>query len=485
MSFCSFSSQLIAENQTAVDNLFITSFMPSAPSECIKVYLYGLFICSVANPVHNTLEEFSKTLGMSESDIESAFVYWQDKGLVQILDTIPFEVRFLPVKNSIVKHPKIKDGKYNSFNLQAQEIITGRMITPNEYYEYYAVMESLKIEPSAMIMIIKYCVDLKGDNVGYAYILTVAKNWAQEGVTTAKAVEEKLLDYQKDNDDISLVAKSMGIKRALDLFEKDLFKKWQNMGFETNVINYVAKTQKKSKNSVSFKYLDVIFEKYYTMRLFTILDIEQYEEQKSHLFDLAKNICKNLGVYYENVEPVVENYIATWKNMGFDDDTLLTISNYCFKNSVRTLEYMDKQILKFFKLGIVTLDSLNSYFNDILDTENKIKDILTKLGTQRNVNNIDRDMYASWLNNNISSDLIDYAIEVAKDKPNAMAFMNKLLLSWHNDGIKTVDEAKAHAPKKVETKAVQKRNYDNREYTQNEINSLFTNLDEVEIWYAK
>ena len=480
MSFCSFSSQLIAENQTAVDNMFITSFMPSAPAECVKVYLYGLFACTVANPAHNTIEEFSKTLNMTPEDIESAFIYWQDQGLVQILDTIPFEVRFLPVKNANIKHPKIKDGKYNSFNLQAQEILSGRMITPNEYYEYYATMESLKIEPSALIMIIKYCVDLKGDNVGYSYILTVAKNWAQEGVTTAKAVEEKLLDYQKDSEDIAILTKTMGIKRALDTFEKDLFKKWLNMGFKPNVINYVAKTQKKSKNSVNFRYLDVILEKYFTMRLFDIMDIEQYESTKTRLYELAKNICKNLGVYYENVEPVVENYVSVWENMGFDDDTLLLISNYCFKNSVRTLEYMDKQILKFFKLGIVTTEALNNYFEDVLDTENKIKDILKKLGSDRNVNNIDREIYNNWVKLNIGEDIIDYALEIAKDKPKSLAFANKLILSWNKNGIKSAEEAKNNAPKQVKT-TQPKRNYDNHEYTTSEINSLFTNLDEVEI----
>ncbi len=480
MSFCSFSSQLIVDNQTTVDNLFITSFMPSAPAECVKVYLYGLFACSVASPIHNSIEEFSKTLNMSHEDIESAFVYWQDKGLVQILDTIPYEVRFLPVKNVNIKHPKIKDGKYNSFNLQAQEIITGRMITPNEYYEYYALMESLKIEPSALIMIIKYCVDLKGDNVGYAYIITVAKNWAQEGITTAKAMEEKLLGYQKDSESIAIVAKSMGIKRALDTFEKDLYKKWLDMGFLPNVINYVAKLQKKSKNSVNFRYLDAIFEKYFSMRLFDILDIEQYENTKTRLYELAKNICKNLGVYYENVEPVVENYVSVWENMGFDDDTLLTISNYCFKNSVRTLEYMDKQILKFFKLGIVTTSSLDEYFKEILDTEEKIKQILQKLGNDRNVNNIDREIYSNWTKLNIGQDLIDYACEIAKNKPKAMAFANKLILSWNQNGIKTIEQAKNNSPKQVKDVSP-KRNYDNHEYTPAEINSLFTNLDEVEI----
>ena len=115
-----------------------------------------------------------------------------------------------------------------------------------------------------------------------------------------------------------------------------------------------------------------------------------------------------------------------------------------------------------------------------MDTENKIKDILKKLGSDRNVNNIDREIYNNWVKLNIGEDIIDYALEIAKDKPKSLAFANKLILSWNKNGIKSAEEAKNNAPKQVKT-TQPKRNYDNHEYTTSEINSLFTNLDEVEI----
>lgn len=479
MSFCSYSSQLIIENKTAIDNLFITAFMPYAPSECVKVYLYGLFACNDSNEAHNTIKEFSKALQMSEEDIESAFLFWQEQGLVQILDTIPFQVKYLPIKNAMQKHPKINEQKYSSFNLGAQEILSGRMITPNEYFEYYTTMDSLHIEQSAMLMIIKYCTDLKGENVGYPYILTVAKNWAKDGITTAKSVNEKLLGYEKQNEDLALILKAMGIKRNADTFERDLFEKWEAMGFLPNLIIYVVKSLKKAKNSVNFKYLDTILEKYYTMRLFSIQEIDEYENQKQEYLLLAKNICKNLGVYYENLEPVVENYIVTWKNMGYDDDTLINISNYCFKNSVRTLEYMDKQILKFYKLGIVNTKSLDEYFESVIEFENNIKTLLEDLGLSRNVNNFDRECYRNWKDNwNMPDELINKATSLAKDKPQPFIYMNKILSGWHENNVKTVEEADAFVPQKSTTT---KQKYDTRTYTKSEINSLFTNLEEVEI----
>lgn len=481
MSFCSFSSQVIIDNKTTIDNLFITSFMPHAPSECVKVYLYGLFIAGDSNESHNTIAEFSKALSLSEEDIESAFVYWQEQGLVQILDTIPFQVKYLPIKNALLKHPKIKEQKYSNFNVGAQEILSGRMITPNEYFEYYATMDSLHIEQGAMLMIIKYCADLKGNNVGYSYILTVAKNWAKDGITTTTSVNEKLMGYEKQNEELCLVAKAMGIKRNIDTFERDLYEKWQSMGFLHNLIIYVVKSLKKTKGSVNFKYLDSILEKYYTMRLFSIQEVEAYENNKQELISLAKIICKNLGVYYENVEPVVENYITIWKNLGYDDETLINISNYCFKSSIRSLEYMDKQILKFYKLGIINMQSLNQYFDDVLETENKIKDILAKLNLTRNVNNFDRDCYKNWKNNwKISDELIDRACTLACNKPQPLTQMNKILSSWHEQNITTVEQTNNINIEKSSKQKITK-NYDTRNYTNEEINSLFTNLEEVEI----
>lgn len=483
MGFCSYSSQLIVENKTPIDNLFITSFMPHASGECVKVYLYGLLMCNDSNTHHNTIEQFSKALNMSEQDIESAFLFWQDQGLIQIINTIPKEIKYLPIQNAKIKHPKIKEDKYTSFNLQAQEIISDRMIMPNEYFEYYVTMESLHIDQSAMLMIMKYCVSLKGTNVGYPYILTVAKNWAKEGYTTAESINEKLLGYEQQNENLALILKAMGLKRSADTFERDLYEKWEQMGFEIGAIVYVTKTLKKAKKSVNFNYVDSLLEKYYTMRLFSIIEIDEYEKHKQELTALAKSICKNLGVYYEDIEPVLENYVVNWKNLGYDDETLLKISNYCFKSSIRTLEYMDKQILKFYKLGIINSQSLDNYFNDILDFEAQIKQILDKLGLVRNVNNYDRECYRNWKNNwNMSDELILHASTIAKSKPQALVYMNKILSNWHENNVNSIEQANNYITPSSDKKTTNpNHNYEMRSYTKEEISSLFTNLEEVEI----
>ena len=179
MSFCKFSTEYIAQNSTSVDNLFINAFLPYAPDVCVKVYLYGLSKCYCADSFDNTLERFSKVLNLSEEDIEQVFLYWQELGLVQIIATEPFEVKYIPVKSAISKSKKFSEDKYAEFNAQVENMIKGRMPSPNEFFEYYNVIETMHIEIPAMISIIKYCTMVKGESVGYPYIIAVAGNVGQ------------------------------------------------------------------------------------------------------------------------------------------------------------------------------------------------------------------------------------------------------------------------------------------------------------------
>ena len=69
MALCSFSSSLAMDNSTLVDNAFINEFMPSAPGNAIKVYLYGLTLCSSPYSRDNDIDSMSNVLGISIDEI--------------------------------------------------------------------------------------------------------------------------------------------------------------------------------------------------------------------------------------------------------------------------------------------------------------------------------------------------------------------------------------------------------------------------------
>ena len=88
MPLCVFDESNPMFGVTPVENLFLEEFMPRAPGDSVKVYLYGLKLCQ--NPGKEmTLSAVARALAMEEERVESAFVYWERKGLLRRLSDRP------------------------------------------------------------------------------------------------------------------------------------------------------------------------------------------------------------------------------------------------------------------------------------------------------------------------------------------------------------------------------------------------------------
>ncbi len=484
MSFCKFSSEINSLNVTIVDNTFIEDYLPQASGEQVRIYLWGLYLCS--NPSLksslSSIDSFSESLGISQNDVMDAFKFWQEMGLVQILDTNPPEIQYMPVKNAISKK-KFKADKYEQFNLSVQNTISGRMITPNEFSEYYTLIETYHMNPEALLMIVKYCTDLKGNNVGYNYVLAVAKNWANEGILTFSQVEEKLQQLSDTETKLKEVLKALKLLRKPSLEEKQKYIKWtKDLDFCDEAILFVAHHITKG----GFEKLDQKLTKYYEQHLMSKKEIEEYEAHKTSLYDLAKEINKLIGVYYENVDNVVESYINPWLMRGYDENSLKLLASFCFKNNVRSLQGMDSVIQKYYKNGLTTTQSILQHMEKARLQDEKIKRILEKATLIRNVTSWDRDFYKTWTYSwNMPQDVIEYAATLSADKAQPMQYINKILSNWFEQKIKTLDEAKivgelyktgAGVDGKKDTSIIH-----DRKYSEDEIKSLISDIDEIEI----
>ena len=483
MSFCTFSSESIIQGKISVDNMFIHEYMPSAPENFTKVYLYGMYICSNSATGDNSLENFAKKLSLTEDEVITAFYYWKEQGLVQVLDTDPIQIKYMPINNIISSLKKYKKGRFDNFNAQLHQILKGRVISMHEYHVYYDLIEREKFEELALLNIIKYCTELKGTNVGHAYITAVARNWAADNVLTSEKVDERIKEYSIINSVLGEVLKTLGIKRAAAIDERDYFNKWTKiLHYTEEDILQVAKYFKKSKLKINFDMLDKKIEKYNSLHLFSSQEIINFEEQREEYKLSAIEIVKELGLYYENLEPVIENYIISWFNMGYDKESLIQIAKFCFSKNYRTLSTMNNIINKLYKLGIVSLQSIFEYMNDLSAYDQTIKTLLEKLGLSRNVNSSDRTFYKTWTEDwKINDELMEYGITLAKDKVQPTVYLNKIFASFHESKIETVEQAKelslqhSKSPKKSSSK-----NH-GKSYSKNELNAFFDSIEEIEV----
>ncbi|MBQ7235562.1 MAG: DnaD domain protein [Clostridia bacterium] len=433
---CSYSKEFSSSAFTDVENAFITEYLPVSSGDAVKVYLYGLFLCQ--NPKFDrSIAEIASTLDISQDKILEFFEFWEEFGLVSIVSEEPFSVQYLPIRSSYSAKPKkIKAEKYTEFTKGLQALLPDRMISTSEYTEYFTIMETYGIKPEAMLMIVKYCADRKGTDIGYRYVSKVAKDFGNRGIVTVEKVEKELSSYIMRTGVIERILKALSLRRQPEIEDSTLLKKWtQELNFEAENIVFAASKLKKG----SMAKLDEFLIELYSMKSFSKEEIAEYMDKKQTVYDLAIKINKALSIYVDVIDTVVDNYTKKWLSYGFDQDTLLYIANHCFKSGKNTLQDMD-DILEYLRArGFIDLSSVSDYFENLKKSDEFLSKMLLTAGVNRRPTPWDRENLNMWKTWNFSEDMILEAAKLASGKSSPTAYMNGILSNWKNNGVFTLN----------------------------------------------
>lgn len=436
MPFISVSDEVAKKAFTYVENKFITKYLPILEPISVKIYLYSLYLYQNGQAAF-TLSDLANSLQITEDAAKEYFKYLEELELVSITSMIPFEIKILDAENVYGTPKKFKPEKYSDFTKNVQNVIRGRMISPNEFREYFYLLEEYNFEQNALIMIINYCVNLKGDDIRFAYIKKVAKSFADEGVTTAKKVDEKLSAYTSSTPVLIKLFNAMGIKRQPDIDDDKLYKKWSDdLGFNDDAIAATAKCFK----AKTVEKIDAALEELYKNRKFDVKEIEDYCNTKNSIYTLTLEIAKNLGVYMQNPAPYVENFSNVWCNYGYSFESLKTISAYCFKQGKKSFEDMNTLVQKLYTEGVVADISVDGYVSEKAEEDKVIKEILSICGFTRKIIDWDRQCLSRWRSWNFSDEMLFEAAKLSAGKSNPMTYMNSILSDWKTKGIFSVDK---------------------------------------------
>ncbi len=467
------SPEATLDGAVTVETKFIVEYMPYADGDYVKVYLYGLSLAARKSDPDDTAERLARRLGMDISAVNAAIEYWTDQGLMSRLGD---DITYLPPRTARAKIKKYDVDKYAEFNRQAQLYIAARQIVPNEYNDYYALMEKFGVEWQAMVLIVKYCVDLKGDNVSCPYILAVARNLAQDGYRTHDEVEARLEEFGVYYNDLCEITNALGGKRP-DHEAVRLYKKWTKVyKFDKSVILHVASAVKRGGLAA----LDAKLTSYGDLGMFTAERIDAYEAERKAFYSLAKSVNKALGLYYDNLEPEIAAYIRPWLDMGFEQSAIIALADYCMRINLKTLSDLDAVVRDFFSSGVTTEKAVS----ERIDRENRydpqIRDIMKTVGLQGAIKGAHRAYYAAWADKlNMPTELINYCASLACGKDSPFAYMNAILTAWHDAGVKTLDGAKAHGEARAEAAASVAPNNGNtvvERYTAEQLDALVTHF---------
>lgn len=447
MPFVSVSDELLNKAFTSVENKFITKYMPVLEPNAVKIYMFSLYLCQNGMTSYS-IEDMAKALSLTVEEVKSYYEYLEEFELISIISLAPFEIKISDVENVYGKPKKLKPEKYADFTKSIQSIIKGRMISTSEFREYFLLIEDYGFEQNALLMIINYCVNLKGENIRLQYIKKVAKSFAEEGATTAVKVEKKLSAYTASTPALLRIFTESGINKQPDIDDDRLYKKWTaELGFDDKAITYAAKNFK----AKTVEKLDAALEELYKNKKFDVKEIEDYCKSKNSVYSATIDIARALGVYMQTSAPYIENYVNVWYNYGYSLSTLKTLANYCFKQGKNSFGEMDTVIVKLYDEGIVSDSSVNDYIEKSYAEEAFIKTILETCGLTRKVIAWDKDCLKRWRSWNFSDEMLIEAAKVSFGKSNPMAYMNGVLSSWKSDNIFSTDKISANVIKPNQT----------------------------------
>ncbi len=429
---CFFSKEFSISAYTNIENLFITEYLPIAGGDAVKVYLYGLFLCSHPENDQSILD-MASSLKMQEKDVIDCFSFWEEFGLLSIVSKEPFSVQYHPIRSSSSTKPrKYKAEKYSDFTKGLQALIPNRMISTNEYTEYFNIMETYFIKPEAMLMIVKYCIDRKGNDISYRYISKVAKDFGNRSINTADKVEKELSSYIAQTGIIEKILRALSLRRQPDIEDANFLKKWTGeLSFDSDNIIFAASKLKKG----SMEKLDEFLLELYAIKSFSREEIAGFLDKKKAIYDLAIKINKALSIYVDVIDTVVDNYTKKWLSFGFEEDALLFIATHCFRSGKNTLQDMDEIIEMLRQRGFITLSGVGDYFEDIKKNDEFISKLLLTVGLNRKPNSWDRENLNIWKSWNFSNDMILEAGKLASGKNSPIAYMNGILSNWKKENV--------------------------------------------------
>ena len=294
---------------TMVDNVFINHYMPKAPGDYVKVYLWGLkfAVSSTEDEISNDM--VSKTLGMSKEAVLGAWSYWDEQGIIRLHRFNPaalnssdtgYIVEYLSLKELV---PNIKEqakvDKYSPDriinarqNLKTKEMfdyirkISGRELSQSEIFTFLDWIDDYNLPPELVIMIIEDCFSRNKKDL--PYLKQVAKNWFDAGINSMEKASEYISRHKEKWQRYSKVLNFLRLGRQPTSIEEDMLYKWfYTYNFSDEVVQKACELTSKTLKP-SFHFIDTILNEWFDKGFKVLEEVERHIESKKDSTKKAK-----------------------------------------------------------------------------------------------------------------------------------------------------------------------------------------------------
>lgn len=478
MGFIRLGSDYLRDGYSQVDNVFLLHYLPAADPLDVKIYLLGLCVSSLDSEEYNSLEKMALTLRIDEERLLKGFAYWEEKGLLTITKTSPLSVSYTSVKRPLPPIIRHNTQKYKTFVEEVNRLYPERILTPNEYNALIETIALNNMEINAMLLIIQYCKELGGDKTSIPYILAVTNDWLKQGLTTEEGVSNRIAELENNSADIRAIFTALGLKRSATLDDRQLFLKWTTQySYRLDAILVGAKAQKKRGG---MEKLDEYMDTLYKANAHSAEEVAQFSKNREKIYNLSIDLSKALGTYYGSMDGIIENYVLPWLSLGFDENALLKLANFCLLRNIRSFDGLQQVVAKFYKKGLTSSEGIEKYVQAQILIDDKIREVFDKCGSFGIVTNKDRESYKTWLEWGFDEQTILLVAEKNMNTAFPLQNINRTLASLSSKGIVDFDGVKKHIGKNVKENKSTTDDYTKHQYTEEQLKNVLSDFENWE-----
>lgn len=247
---------------TDVENIFINEYMPAAPGDYVKVYLYALLYAK--QDLEMTHEKLARELEISLETVDEAWNYWAKMGAVKIVNRKPrasmlgYDIEFVNLRELMYggmspagevaaqeeEPAEEKKKKLSDFDAEdilcrdnMQEVFSfaenlkGRPLSAKEMKSIASWHDDYGIDEDLIKKAVEYC--FERDKTSIRYLEAVIREWHELGIKTAEEADAHTEKLTKRFGDYKRIMYALGIvSRTASDGEKKIIDRWlDEMGF--------------------------------------------------------------------------------------------------------------------------------------------------------------------------------------------------------------------------------------------------------------
>ena len=453
---------------TAVENLFFTEYLPSAEGDAVKVYLCGLFHSQLHDDGYG-IKEMAKELSLDEIKIESALRYWERRRLVSRLKDNPPTYRFHHLGQRLLtgQDDWKGDNAYIAFS-EAVYALFGdrRKIRPGEVATAYEWVQELGLPQGVVLMLLSHCIATRGIGFTFKYAEKLATVLREEGIAAEEDAEKYFNHDKLTRDGTKAVLRRFGLRRSPTEDELDLYRKWVGeWDFSHDDIQNACQETVKASNP-SFAYLNGILEGL-RRRGTKGAPVREQLEKETELMTLTRETLNALGV---RINPVaVQNaYIALLDQYPHG---MILLAAEAVGRKGGKFEDLPIALQAWYARGIDDESKARAYLDKLSAQLPLIKRIMDACGQEGSPGDKDRAFIDDWLAV-FAPDLILHAAAQARSARQKFFYIDRVLKTWKEKGIQTVEEAMKEQPVSASqrpSREVGAHRYDQRQYTEEQL----------------